>query len=94
MFENSLRLVEDCGLTWLHVFPFSPRAGTPAARMPAVAGGLVRERAERLRDSRVAAQHRTARGSVTVEDLETIRSQDVVAAVRDACAEKDVPIEL
>ena len=52
------------------------------------------ERAERLRDSRVAAQHRTARGSVTVEDLETIRTQDVMAAVRDACAEKHVPIEL
>ena len=34
MFENSLRLVEECGLTWLHVFPFSARAGTPAARMP------------------------------------------------------------
>jgi threonylcarbamoyladenosine tRNA methylthiotransferase MtaB len=49
MFENSLRLVEDCGLTWLHVFPFSPRAGTPAARMPAVAGPAIRERAERLR---------------------------------------------
>lgn len=58
MFENSLRLVEDCGLTWLHVFPFSPRAGTPAARMPAVAGPAIRERAERLRAAgaaRVAA---------------------------------------
>jgi len=42
----------------------------------------------------VAAQHRTARGSVTVEDLETIRTQDVMAAVRDACAEKHVPIEV
>lgn len=52
------------------------------------------ERAERLRDSRVAAQHRSARGSVTVEDLQTLRSQDVIAAVRDACAEKHVPIEL
>lgn len=52
------------------------------------------ERAERLRDSRVAAQNRTSRGSVTVEDLETLRTQDVVAAVVDACAEKHVPIEL
>ena len=34
MFANSLKLVEDCGLTWLHVFPYSPRKGTPAARMP------------------------------------------------------------
>ena len=51
------------------------------------------ERAERLRDSRVAAQNRTDRGSVTVEDLETLRTQDVVAAVTDACAEKHVPIQ-
>ena len=52
------------------------------------------ERAERLRDSRVAAQHRTDRGSVTVEDLETIRTQDMVDAVRAACAEKHVPVEI
>jgi type VII secretion ATPase EccA len=52
------------------------------------------ERAERLRDSRVAAQHRTDKGSVTIEDLETLRTQDIVAAVVDACAEKHVPIQL
>jgi type VII secretion ATPase EccA len=52
------------------------------------------ERAERLRDSRVAAQHRIDKGSVTVEDLETLRTQDIVAAVVDACAEKHVPIQL
>ncbi|BCO33612.1 type VII secretion AAA-ATPase EccA [Mycobacterium heckeshornense] len=52
------------------------------------------ERAERLRDSRVAAQHRTNKGSVTVEDLETVRTQDIVDAVMDACAEKHVPIVL
>lgn len=52
------------------------------------------ERAERLRDSRVAAQNRAERGSVTVEDLETLRTQDVVAAVKDACAEKHVPVDL
>ncbi len=49
MFENTLRLVDECGLTWLHVFPFSPRPGTPAARMPQLDGGLVKTRAERLR---------------------------------------------
>ena len=49
MFANSLQLVEECGLTWLHVFPFSPRAGTPAARMPQLEGAVVRERAGRLR---------------------------------------------
>lgn len=50
MFENSLRLVDDCGLTHLHVFPFSPRPGTPAARIPPVAPKIVKERASRLRD--------------------------------------------
>lgn len=49
MFENSLRLVEDCDLTFLHVFPFSPRKGTPAARMPQVNGPEIRDRAARLR---------------------------------------------
>ena len=48
-FENSLRLVEDCGLTWLHVFPYSPREGTPAARMPQVDGRAIKGRAARLR---------------------------------------------
>ncbi len=55
MFENSLRLVEDCGLTFLHVFPFSPRKGTPAARMPQVHGTAIRERAARLRAAGEAA---------------------------------------
>ncbi len=48
-FENSLRLVEDCHLTWLHVFPYSPRPGTPAARMPQVDGRAIKDRAARLR---------------------------------------------
>jgi threonylcarbamoyladenosine tRNA methylthiotransferase MtaB len=49
MFESSLRIVDDCGLTYLHVFPFSPRPGTPAARMPQVAPAQVAERARLLR---------------------------------------------
>lgn len=48
-FENSLKLVEECGLTWLHVFPYSPRQGTPAARMPAVNGRDIKARAAKLR---------------------------------------------
>ncbi|WP_299152984.1 tRNA (N(6)-L-threonylcarbamoyladenosine(37)-C(2))-methylthiotransferase MtaB [uncultured Tateyamaria sp.] len=48
-FENALKLVEDCDLTWLHVFPYSPRPGTPAARMPQVQGPQIKERAARLR---------------------------------------------
>ena len=49
MFGNSLKLIEDCGLTFLHVFPFSPRKGTPAARMPQVKGPEIKARAARLR---------------------------------------------
>ena len=49
MFANTLRLVEDCGLTYLHVFPYSPRPETPAARMPQVARAEIKERAARLR---------------------------------------------
>jgi len=52
------------------------------------------ERAERQRDSRVAAQHRSAKGSVTVEDLQTLRADDVIKAVGEACAEKHVPMAL
>jgi len=49
MFENSLKLVEDCQLTWLHIFPYSPRAGTPAARIPPVNGNIIKARAAALR---------------------------------------------
>ncbi|RWC04681.1 tRNA (N(6)-L-threonylcarbamoyladenosine(37)-C(2))-methylthiotransferase MtaB [Mesorhizobium sp.] len=49
MFEKSLEIVEECGLTHLHVFPFSPREGTPAARMPQLRRELVKQRAARLR---------------------------------------------
>jgi len=49
MFANSLAMVEDCDLTWLHVFPYSPRPGTPAARMPQVNGKLIKDRAAALR---------------------------------------------
>ncbi len=62
MFENSLKLVDDCHLTWLHVFPYSPRPGTPAARMPAVNGKAIKARAARLRDAgdRAVAAHLAA----------------------------------
>jgi threonylcarbamoyladenosine tRNA methylthiotransferase MtaB len=49
MFEGTMRLVDDCGFSFLHVFPFSPRPGTPAARMPQVARGDIKARAARLR---------------------------------------------
>ncbi|MEQ9041713.1 MAG: tRNA (N(6)-L-threonylcarbamoyladenosine(37)-C(2))-methylthiotransferase MtaB [Silicimonas sp.] len=58
MFENSLRLVDECGLTWLHVFPYSARPGTPAARMPQVHGAVIRNRAARLRQAGSSAIRR------------------------------------
>jgi threonylcarbamoyladenosine tRNA methylthiotransferase MtaB len=56
MFENSLKLVDDAGLTQLHVFPFSPRKGTPAARMPQLGAHLAKERGARLRAKGDAAR--------------------------------------
>ena len=66
-FENSLKLVEDCTLTWLHVFPYSPREGTPAARMPQVDGRSIKDRAARLRAAGEAAvsRHLTAQQGQT-----------------------------
>jgi threonylcarbamoyladenosine tRNA methylthiotransferase MtaB len=58
MFENSLALVDDCGLAFVHVFPFSPRQGTPAARMPQLPRAVVKERAARLREKADRALHR------------------------------------
>jgi threonylcarbamoyladenosine tRNA methylthiotransferase MtaB len=55
VFARSLDLVDACGLTQLHVFPFSARPGTPAARMPRVARDVVKERARRLREKGEAA---------------------------------------
>ena len=49
MFENSLKIVDECGLTYLHVFPFSARPGTPAARMPQLEKHIIKERAALLR---------------------------------------------
>ena len=55
MFSRSLDLIDECGLTFLHVFPYSSRPGTPASRMPPVEHGLIRERASRLREAGAAA---------------------------------------
>jgi threonylcarbamoyladenosine tRNA methylthiotransferase MtaB len=70
MFENSVRLVEECGLSFVHVFPFSPREGTPAARMPQLDRVLVKARAARLREAAAAAEARhNARRSGTAARL-------------------------
>ena len=58
MFQNSLSLVDDCGLTFLHVFPFSARPGTPAARMRQINGTVIAARAASLREKGVQALQR------------------------------------
>ena len=63
-FENSVKLVEECGLSFLHVFPYSRRPGTPAARMPQVAGPVIKERAARLREAGAAGLERHLRAQV------------------------------
>ncbi|MEM9221454.1 MAG: tRNA (N(6)-L-threonylcarbamoyladenosine(37)-C(2))-methylthiotransferase MtaB [Pseudomonadota bacterium] len=64
MFSRTLGLIEDCGLTHVHVFPFSPRTGTPAARMPQVPREVVKDRASRLRQSARAALERTQKRAI------------------------------
>ncbi len=63
MFGNSLSLVDDCGLTFLHVFPYSARESTPAARMPQIHGAIIARRAGELREKGVAALKRHLQGA-------------------------------
>ena len=67
MFSRSSDLVEECGLTFLHVFPYSKRPGTPAARMPQVSGGEIRERAKRLRATGEAALRKRLESEIGAE---------------------------
>jgi threonylcarbamoyladenosine tRNA methylthiotransferase MtaB len=91
MFKNSLSLVDDCGLTFLHVFPFSAREGTPAARMPQVNGAIVARRASELRDKGVAALRThlaSAKGrriKVLMENEHQGRSADFTPVRLDPC---------
>jgi threonylcarbamoyladenosine tRNA methylthiotransferase MtaB len=75
MFARSLDLIDECGLAFLHVFPYSPRPGTPAARMPQVASSAIKERAKRLR----AAGEAALRKRLAAE----------VGAIRDVLIESD-----
>ncbi|WP_299621670.1 tRNA (N(6)-L-threonylcarbamoyladenosine(37)-C(2))-methylthiotransferase MtaB [Pelagibius sp.] len=77
MFENSLALVEDCGLTYLHVFPYSPRRGTPAAKMPQVPAAERKDRAARLRTAGEAVLDRFL-------DAQLGRSASVLIEKQDA----------
>ncbi|MEM9810326.1 MAG: MiaB/RimO family radical SAM methylthiotransferase [Pseudomonadota bacterium] len=75
MFEGSLNLIRDCGLSYVHVFPFSPRTGTPAAKMPQLDRAVIKERAQRLREAadQALSEHLHARlsrvGEVLIEEI-------------------------
>ena len=64
MFANTLRLIQEADLTYLHVFPFSPRKGTPAAKMPQLARSVVKDRARQLRETGAVMLSRRLRGLV------------------------------
>jgi threonylcarbamoyladenosine tRNA methylthiotransferase MtaB len=88
MFARSRDLVEDCGLTFLHVFPYSPRPGTPAARMPQVDGRVIRERARRLRGHGEAALGRRLAAEVgAVRDV-------LVESATQGRTEHFIPVEM
>jgi len=88
-FENSLSLVEDCNIAFLHAFPYSPRPGTPAARMPQVEGGVIKARAARLRAAGEAAlarhldTHIGHRADVLVERGTSARLPDFTPVTLD-----------
>jgi len=90
MFENSLKLVEECDLTWLHVFPYSPRPGTPAARMPQVNGRAIKDRARALREAGQAqvARHLSAQSgrahAVLMENARMGRTEQFTEVVFDS----------
>jgi threonylcarbamoyladenosine tRNA methylthiotransferase MtaB len=100
MFCRSLDLVDACGLTHLHVFPFSPRPGTPAARMPPVARETVKERARRLRESGAAALARHLEAEVgrtrrvLVESRDSGRTEHFTQVRLNAPAEPGVIVEV
>jgi len=93
MFSRSLDLVDACGLTYLHVFPFSPRPGTPAARMPQVARVTIKERARRLRESGAAALARHLDAEVGTTRRVLVESRDSGRTEHFAQVRLSAPIE-
>ncbi len=86
MFENALKLVDDCGLSFLHVFPFSPRNGTPAAKMPQLDRATIKARAETLRAKgrEALAMHLAAQNGTTQPVL--------IERVADGLARGRIPV--
>ncbi len=86
MFENSLRIVEECELTFLHIFPFSPRPGTPAARMPQLEQPVIKKRAQWLRTAgekrlhNFLAQQKGERRALLMETAHMGRTEQFASA--------------
>jgi threonylcarbamoyladenosine tRNA methylthiotransferase MtaB len=100
MFARSLELVDDCALTHLHVFPFSPRPGTPAARMPQLPRQVIKARAARLRAkgdaalrAHLAAQVGTTR-SVLTESRSTGRTEQFTPVLLNAPVESGIILDV
>lgn len=98
-FENSLNLIDDCNIAFLHAFPYSPRPGTPAARMPQLDKSLIKERAARLRAAGQAAlvkhleHHIGKEADILVERDQTGRLPDFTPVILEqASAEAGRPI--
>jgi threonylcarbamoyladenosine tRNA methylthiotransferase MtaB len=75
MFQNTLDLVADCGLTWLHIFPYSERPGTPASQMPSVEISERKSRAVRLRAVGDAAARRYLESQVGLTEQILLETQ-------------------
>jgi len=93
MFARSLDLVDECGLTHLHVFPFSPRPGTPAARMPQVPREVIKDRARRLREKGAAALARHLDGEVGARRRVLTETCDVGRTEHFTQVRLNVPVE-
>jgi threonylcarbamoyladenosine tRNA methylthiotransferase MtaB len=94
MFANSLALIKDCDLTWLHVFPYSARQGTPAAKMPAVNGTVIKSRAAQLRakgDEQVKTHLRQQIGQTQRILMESPR-MGRTEQFAEVCFESDQPV--
>jgi threonylcarbamoyladenosine tRNA methylthiotransferase MtaB len=93
MFARSLDLIEECGLTHLHVFPFSARPGTPAARMPQVPHPVVKDRARRLRECGQAALRRHLDGEIGARRRVLAESRTLARTEQFTPVQLNAPVE-
>ncbi len=93
MFRNTLELVEECDLTFLHVFPYSEREGTPAAKMPQVPGDIRKERAARLRSLGVRQHTRFLKNNINKNRQLVVEKENIGRTEHFAMVRSDRPLE-